>query len=211
MILHNFVVFEGIDGTGTTTQIQLLQKKFDEKSKHRSQAVSTFEPTKGEIGQLIRKSLSGNPSFEPETMARLFSADRNEHVYGSGGIIELLNQGKVVICDRYLFSSLAYQSTAGDKQLTTELNARFPLPEYLFYFKIDADSAMDRVEKRSQSLEIYEKREFQREVLNMYTAILEDFSKKEPEMNIIYIDATENIDTIFEKIWSIVSILPKIK
>lgn len=211
MILHNFVVFEGIDGTGTTTQIQLLHKKFNDKSKGFSPAVCTFEPTKGEIGQLIRKGLSGNPSFEPETMARLFSADRNEHLYGSGGIIELLDKGKVVICDRYIFSSLAYQSTAGDKQLTIELNAHFPLPEYLFYFNIDADYAMDRVEKRSHSLEIYEKREFQKKVLHEYTAILENFSKKEPKMNIIYIDATEPIETISEKIWSIISFLPKIE
>lgn len=210
MILRNFIVFEGIDGTGTTTQIQLLKKKFIE-NKTDSSTVFTFEPTQGEIGQLIRKGLSGSPSFEPETMARLFSADRCEHMYGSGGIIEELNQGKAVFCDRYVFSSLAYQSTAGDRQLTAELNAHFPLPEYLFYFHIDADAAMDRVEKRAQSLEIYEKREFQREVLKAYSAILEDFSKKESKMKIIVINATDKIETISEKIWSVVSNLPKIE
>ena len=107
MILKNFVVFEGLDGTGTTSQLRLLQEAFA--ALGRQDAVQfTCEPTDGAIGKLIREALSGALEFDAQTIAYLFGADRCEHIYGKEGIVAQLHAGKAVFSDRYLFSSLAY-------------------------------------------------------------------------------------------------------
>jgi len=212
MILANFAVFEGIDGTGTTTQLHLLRDRFNARyGESDNPAVFTCEPTGGEIGKLIRRALRGELSYTPETMARLFAADRGEHLYGIGGINSLVAAGKAVFSDRYLFSGLAYQSDAGNRDLSAELNRNFPLPEYLFYFDIDPDIAMDRVEKRSGTLEIYEKRDFQRQVRERYLQIIRDYESLEPDMTVIRIDACKPIEEISDTIWRIASNMPKIK
>ena len=112
MVLSNFVVLEGIDGSGTTSQLRLLKEKFALEDKGNS-VVFTQEPTSGSIGILIRSALQGSSVFAPETMTRLFAADRCEHLYGKEGIKAALTAGKAVFSDRYLFSSLAYQTAAG--------------------------------------------------------------------------------------------------
>jgi len=206
MILRNFIVFEGIDGTGTTTQLEALRKKFEAAHAH---VYFTCEPTRGEIGKLIRRSLQGEIALTADTMARLFAADRGEHLYGENGIVALTAAGAVVFSDRYFFSSLAYQGEAGDGDLTVELNRHFPLPEYLFYFDIESDTAMNRVEKRAGKLEIYEKREFQKKVRERYAGIIASFERTEPDMRVIRIDASLPIGEIAEKIWSIAGNLPK--
>ena len=212
MILANFAVFEGIDGTGTTTQLNLLRDRFNARYGDReSPAVFTCEPTGGEIGKLIRRALRGELVYTPETMARLFAADRGEHIYGIDGIERLVTSGKAVFSDRYLFSGLAYQSDAGNRELSMRLNGDFPLPEYLFYFDIDPDIAMDRVEKRAGTLEIYEKRDFQRQVRERYLRIIGDYERLEPEMTVIRIDACKPIEEISDTIWRIASNMPKIK
>lgn len=211
MILRNFIVFEGIDGTGTTTQIERLKDHYTLEYGNTPAPVQfTCEPTSGEIGKLIRRALRKDISFTPDTMARLFAADRGEHLYGENGIVSLINSGKAVYSDRYLFSSLAYQGLEGNSQLPHVLNKEYPLPEYLFFFDIDPDIAMDRVEKRAQGLEIYEKREFQKMVRMRYLDIIQKFEQNEPSMKVIRIDASSPIDIIAEKIWSIARNLPKI-
>ena len=210
MSLRNFIVFEGIDGTGTTTQLRMLEARFHGTEIEGKSAVRfTSEPTSGEIGKLIRKALKGDVSFTPDTMARLFAADRGEHIFGSGGIKELVDKGNAVFSDRYLFSSLAYQGEAGDPGLPALLNRDFPLPEYLFFFDIDPQTSMDRVEKRAGTLEIYEKLDFQKKVRQRYLAIFADFEKSASGMHVIRINAAEPIDTIAENIWSIVQNMPK--
>lgn len=211
MIVRNFFVFEGIDGTGTTTQLKLIKERFLREENEGRELIVTCEPTTGPIGELIRRGLSGEYRFTADTMARLFAADRGEHIYGSDGILEQTKVGKTVISDRYLFSTLAYQGSAGDPQLAAQLNAEFPLPEYLFYFDLDADAAMNRVEKRNARLEIYEKREFQRILRNRYASILEHYRIEHPEMKIVVIDASLGIQEISEKIWSIIRNKPIIE
>ena len=211
MTVRNFVVFEGIDGTGTTTQMRILEKKFADKAGSLPvPAIFTCEPTSGEIGKLIRKCLRGEISCTPDTLARLFAADRGEHLYGTNGILELCNQGLAVFSDRYLFSSLAYQGETGDPELPATLNRDFPLPEYLFFFDIDPDISMKRVEDRSSSLEIFEKRDFQKKVRDRYCRIIDEAERNERGMRVIRIDATGSVESIAEKIWGIVGNLPKI-
>ena len=207
MILKNFVVFEGLDGTGTTSQIRLLQEAFA--SHGRQDAVLfTCEPTDGFIGKLIREALSGTVDFDAQTIAYLFGADRCEHIYGKEGILAQLKVGKAVFSDRYLFSSLAYQGLAAGKELARAINAPFPLPEYLFFFDLPAKTAMERIEKRNIPREIYEKEVFQQKVAEEYQVILRYYAETAPDMRIIRIDAAQSITEIHEKIWSIVHNLP---
>lgn len=207
MILRNFVVFEGLDGTGTTTQLKELEKRFRNVNRP---VHFTAEPTDRETGKIVRKVLSGSVAVEPETLARLFAADRGEHVYGTDGILSHLESGKAVFTDRYVFSSLAYQSLSCDPLLVKTLNEPFPLPELLFFFDIDPELAMTRVHTRGAGKEIFETTEFQQRVRDKYREILDHYGTTEPGMTIVRINAAESIETITENIWSLVENLPKL-
>lgn len=164
--LKNFIVFEGIDGSGTTTQMAYLASVF---SQRKTAVFFTAEPTERPEGKLIRRILKGDIDAAPGTVAHLFAADRYQHLYGNDGILEHLEQGEIVICDRYVLSSLAYQGTTCGKELPSYLNARFPAPGLIVFFKIEAAKAMQRVQKR-QELEIFEKLPFQQAVEAAYEA-----------------------------------------
>ncbi len=209
MTLRNFIVFEGIDGTGTTTQLKILQDRYRERQGDSAEkTVFTCEPTSGEIGKLIRKCLKGEIVYTADTLARLFAADRCEHLYGTGGIVEQCAAGKAVFTDRYLFSSLAYQGETGNPELPELLNRDFPNPEYLFFFDIDPEISMARVESRSGNLEIFEKRDFQKKVRARYLEIIARAEQCEKDMKIIRIDATQTVEEIAQKIWNIAEKLP---
>ena len=167
MILKNFIVFEGIDGSGTTTQIKKLTESFSPES-----VFTTSEPTGNETGKFIRRVLKGDFCADGRTAAYLFAADRCEHIYGAGGIEEALKNGKLAVSDRYIFSSLAYQSIFCGAELPRLLNSPFPLPELLFYFKIDAETAISRVTKRGGQIEIYEKLDLQRKIAARFDEII---------------------------------------
>ncbi len=207
MIFRNFAVFEGIDGTGTTTQLREIEKRYSSLGR---KTWFTAEPTDGDTGKLIRTILSGESRVHPDTMARLFAADRCEHLYGVGGIAERLADGTAVFSDRYVFSSLAYQGSTCDPELTALLNADFPLPEYVFFFDIDPAVSMERIRARGGSAEIYEREAFQRLVRERYRRLFDRYETEEPGMRVVRIDASRPIAEITEKIWSIVSELPKI-
>ncbi|NLC92804.1 MAG: dTMP kinase, partial [Treponema sp.] len=165
MILKNFIVYEGIDGSGTSTQIQMIANT------NKIKFAATSEPTKNETGLFLRKMLKGDFSIDERTAAYLFAADRCEHIYGKNGILELLKQGKTVISDRYFFSSLAYQSSVCGKELPRLLNSPFPLPEYLFYFKINPEISLKRVNSRNETKEIYEKLDIQIKTAALYDEV----------------------------------------
>ena len=129
MVLDRFIVFKGIDGSGTTTQLNKLLKFCDDRS---IKAVGTQEPTASPIGLLIRDFLSKKKDFADETIVRLFATDRCQHIYGKDGIIENTEKGFLVYSDRYLFSSLAYQGFGEEKAKVIKENEDFPLPSILF-------------------------------------------------------------------------------
>ena len=140
MTLRRFFVLEGIDGSGTTTQLDLVGKKLIAEG---FPVFQTFEPTKGPIGALIREALSGKARIGQHALAHLFAADREEHVNGPGGIREALEKGSIVLSDRYFFSSLAYQTISDEPDLAFTLNSRFPLPQALFFLDIDPDISLE--------------------------------------------------------------------
>lgn len=208
MVLQNFIVFEGIDGAGTTTQQKLLSKKLENKK-----VFFTAEPTTGETGIFLRRVLKGEITLHPQTVARLFAADRSEHVYGKNGILELCQKQYLVVSDRYFFSSLAYQTPECGKELPRKLNEDFPLPEYIFYFVISPSQSLKRITGRGVT-EIYEKQEFLEKTALLYEEIFKEYeraadsSSKTDNMKIITIDATLPPEEIEKIIWSTVSKMP---
>jgi dTMP kinase len=159
-----FIAIEGIDGAGTTTQAALLAAKVKESGRT---VFSTSEPTDSPVGRLLRQVLAGVYTMSAETIAHLFAADRHEHLFAQHGIMARRARGEVVICDRYKYSSLAYQSVSADPELVRLLNDRFPDPDILLYVDLPPDEGDKRLADRS-SREIYEKLEFQRLVSENY-------------------------------------------
>ncbi len=156
-LLQNFIVFEGLDGAGTTTQSKLLAQKLG--------AVHTFEPTDSAIGKLIRSILRGEVEVDQQTLVYLFIADRNQHV---NYIKKTISEGQTVVCDRYLFSSLAYQSLSADFEFVYNLNKAFPLPETLFFIDTPINECQNRISKRNGNKEIFEGTEIQGTILSNY-------------------------------------------
>jgi len=191
MILNNFAVIEGCDGSGTTTQLMLLTKRFEaaanarcsgtDKQKARCCTLPPFyatsEPTKTEVGLLVRRILEGAAAVQKETLARLFAADRGEHLYGPEGIAERCERGTLVVSDRYTPSSLVYQGLECGRELPETLNAAFPLPELLVYLDVDTETAMGRIGGRDRKREIYERLDFQARVREAYLELLPVYEK----------------------------------
>ena len=199
MILKNFIVFEGIDGAGTSTQIKKICEKNPQKF------FQTAEPTSLETGKFLRRMLGGEFSVDEKTNSFLFAADRAEHLYGKNGIIEQINNGKTVISDRYLFSSLAYQSISCGEELPKLLNSTFPLPEILFFFEIDPEISLKRVDSRNEKKEIYEKIETQKKIALEYEKIISEYENNPScGMKIIRIDAAKSIEEISDTISKII-------
>jgi len=204
-ILANFAVFEGGDGSGTSTQLALLGEQFARSRPQHPVFFPTAEPTPGAIGRLIRTALKNDPPLHPDTLARLFAADRGEHLYAPGGIVERCKRGELVVCDRYVPSSLVYQGIECGEQLPRGLNSPFPAPELLLFFDLDPQIALERLNSRP-SLEIYERLEFQKKVRERYHALLGEY--REGGVRVEIIDASQSVEKVAEQVWSQVSKMP---
>ena len=205
MILKNFIVFEGIDGAGTSTQI----KKICETNP--DLFFQTAEPTSLETGKFLRRMLGGEFKVDEKTNSFLFAADRCEHIYGKNGVIEQLNAGKIVISDRYFFSSLAYQSISCGEELPKLLNSTFPLPQILFFFEINPEISLKRVISRNEKKEIYEKIDLQNKITAEYEKIISEYENDSINngMKIIRIDATKSIEAVFAEILNTINSILK--
>ncbi|MBQ1727972.1 MAG: dTMP kinase [Treponema sp.] len=213
MILQNFIVFEGIDGAGTSTQIEMLKNRPEAKD-----FLFTAEPTSAPTGKFLRQMLKGDFPLQNESAAYLFAADRNEHVNGKlltqgntlvTGIKEACQSGKKVVSDRYLFSSLAYQSINCPPEVPRLLNSLFPLPQLLFYFEISPKDSLSRLGDRNFR-EIYEKEDFLNRTVQEYHNVLSEYSEKAKNqgMKIVLIDAKKTKEEISTNIWQEIKNLP---
>jgi dTMP kinase len=140
-----FIVFEGIDGSGKSEQYERLVKRLD---KDNYRLISTREPTKGtEIGTLIHSVLYENKIVSEETLALLFAADRVEHTFNK--IVPALQENTIVISDRYVYSSLAYQTKGMKKELefdwVFDLNKYAIKPDVVVYLDITAETGQNRL------------------------------------------------------------------
>lgn len=198
MILNNFIVFEGIDGAGTSTQIEILKKRDDA-----CRFFFTAEPTDSETGKFLRRMLRGEVELDGRTGAFLFAADRSEHLYGKGGtncgVVAAAEGGKIVVSDRYLFSSLTYQSVTCGEELPRRLNETFPLPEILFFFDIAPQISLRRVLGRGET-EIYERLDFQKAAAERYRKIIGEYESLGTGMRVVRIDASRPVGEIARRI-----------
>lgn len=163
-IIDNFIVLEGLDGAGTTTQLDLLCKLLQEKGR---KVLRTFEPTDGEIGALIRRIQRGEVQVTSEALALLYASDRHNHLYGREGILSFIDKGGLVLSDRYFYSSIAYQSSFVDGAYVRRIND-YPHPGILIFIDTPVEECMRRINLRSGRKEIFEKEEILKKVRNNY-------------------------------------------
>ncbi|MEO8801705.1 MAG: dTMP kinase [Polyangiaceae bacterium] len=207
-ISGRFVVIEGIDGAGTTTQVARL---VDRLRKDKIDARATREPSDGPVGTLIRQVLSGRvvvpggraPGWT--TMALLFAADRVDHVEAE--IDPALERGAVIISDRYDASSLAYQSvtSGGGGQAAVdwivELNRRARRPDLTIVLDVPADVAANRREARGEPAQLYEHNEVQRQLVVFY----KNLAKVLPNDEVVLVDATVSVEEVAERVFAVYS------
>ena len=182
-----FIVFEGIDGGGKSTQIKMLSEYF----KNGGYEVElNMEPTQASIGNLLWTYMrSKDRSFTPETEALLFAADRIEH---GKVIMKALEEGKIIISDRYIHSSLAYQGAAGvDVKWMKSLNKHALKPDLVILLDIDPDKSLERVSDRSRT--VFEESEYLKKVRAEYLRYAEA-----GELEIV--DATQPIEDVHAEI-----------
>lgn len=153
-----FIVFEGIDGAGKTTQIKLL---LEELTKRGIKCFTTAEPTEYPSGKKIREALSGRLEVTPLEMAEMFAADRVIHNnHEDDGIGETLARGTTVISDRYYYSSLAYQGTVLGFETVAKLNlenSEIRMPDICIFLDLSPEKSLERIGKRADTpTEIYE-------------------------------------------------------
>ncbi len=192
---ERFIVFEGIDGAGTTTQCRRLVERL--RATGRS-VWHTSEPTTRPIGGIIRRVLAGEIVVSPETIAHLFAADRSDHLTSPGGIIDHLERREYVVCDRYKYSSFAYQSVDADAALIEELNRRFDDPGIVFFVDLPVSVGEARIASRANR-EIYERIEFQVQVRSRYLEVLE---RAGAAVRVVVLDGTGTEEAIAEKVWA---------
>ena len=174
-----FIVFEGLDGSGTSTQSQLLQNALLEKGE---KVHLTCEPSPGPIGNMIRQAMQGRILFSKQDekfdqqMAYLFAADRYDHLNNPvDGVLKLVEEGFYVISTRYFFSSLAYHVTdSSSSQLVERLNCDFPNPDLLIYLDNPVESSIKRLNARTV-LDKYEEEDKLRLVSENYQKIVSDY------------------------------------
>jgi len=149
--MTKFIVIEGLDGSGKSTVTKLLAERFKEDNQP---CITTFEPTKTPIGELIRQALTGKQTFENETMALLFAADRYQHLQEE--IVPALVHSNV-ICDRYYYSNMAYQGLC-ERSLERVLayNQTMLKPHITFFLDVSPTECLRRVIARGVDISIYE-------------------------------------------------------
>lgn len=200
-----FIVIEGLDGAGKTTQIELLRDRLQS----RGQACYlTAEPTDLPTGRFIRRILKGEVTVDPRTLAALYAADRIEHLHHpEDGVLARLAAGYHVIASRYYFSSLAYQSEHADPGWVASLNlyAKRTLPADLTVFlDLDPEESIARIQRRGQATELFET---QTKLTRVREGFREAFARFGEGENIRTVDAAAEPWEVSERIWSQVEAL----
>jgi dTMP kinase len=201
-----FIVLEGIDGAGTTTQSALLAARL--RKAERALVRTTREPSDGPVGGTIRQILAGRivgaggraPGWA--TMALLFAADRMDHVEAE--IEPFLAAGGTIISDRYDASSLAYQSVSSGRggEATVEwirtLNKNARRPELTIVLDVTPEVAATRRESRGDAAQLYDQNELQRALCVFYR----DLQRHMPHDRVTVIDGTGTPDVVAEKVFA---------
>ena len=184
-----FIVFEWLDGSWSSTQAakicEYLKGEWHD-------VLAAKEPTGQVLWKLVRDVLQWKLSLSAKALQLLFCADRAEHL---ANIIEpALKDWKIVISDRYYFSTIAFWSIWLDRNWLETVNSTFLKPDIVFLFKLDSAECIKRIEKRWGQKELFEKEQILKQVWETY-----DYLNKKHD-NCILIDASLSIEEIFEEI-----------
>jgi len=161
-----FIAFEGLDGSGGTTQIGLFADALRAAGR---EVVVTREPSDGPVGKLIRAELASGVVGDA-VFGHLFAADRRDHL--DRVVLPAVARGAVVLTDRYFLSSLAYQSLSLGLDRVWALNAEFPPPDAVVMLDLPVDTCLARVEARAGVRDRFETLEQLRRVADGYEAAI---------------------------------------
>lgn len=186
-----FVAFEGIDGSGKSTQ---CKKLYDFCVSENIEAVHLIEPSTGPVGKKIRTILSGNEIPPVEEQLQLFLDDRADDV--NKNINPALDDGKIILMDRYCFSNAAYQGAMGlswQKILDENRIRKFPFPHHVFFIDITVKTALERITLRNGTeRDIFEKQSTLESIYNNYHAMKDD--------SFSVIDGSPDEETVFQRV-----------
>lgn len=186
-----FIVVEGLDGSGKSSQVDLLIDYLKEQGKD---VVVTREPTlDSDAGKKIKQALKKEITIEPLELQKLYVQDRKEHL--DNKVIPALKDGKFVISSRYAFSTFAYGYSDGlNLDKLVEMNSQFLLPDLTIIVDVDSESCIKRIEGRGDPKELFEQKEKLEKVNEIY--------KKLPSMfeNVVVVDGRKNIEEVFDNI-----------
>jgi len=187
-----FIVIEGIDGTGKSTQAKMLQQALQQAGKT---VVLDHEPSDGPYGKILRDSATTG-RLSPQEELDLFHKDRKHHV--DELIMPALKRGETVILDRYYFSTMAYQGQRGfDKDEIRETNLSFaPNPDILFILDLDVDLARERIGVRGDTTNEFEKRDALQYCRDTFLSVSHECFAH-------VIDSSQSIDKIHQELVSI--------
>ncbi|MFH1894932.1 MAG: dTMP kinase [Patescibacteria group bacterium] len=185
-----FIVLEGLDGSGISTQAELL---FEYLKKQGKKVYLTSEPTRSLIGGLIASQISNHWQSSPECLQLLFTADRAYHLEKE--IVPLLKKGITVICVRYILSTLAYGNSEidGGKWLA-EINKKFILPDITFLLMVSPKICIKRIKKERFHEELFEKEEKLNKVYKNYLKFAKNFK------NVYFINGGKTIKEVSEEV-----------
>lgn len=190
-----FIAIEGIDGSGVTTQAELLQRKLeddilpfikdDAEYGNGPHTHLTKEPTDGPAGGQIRVALSERLDLDTETLALFFATDRRDHVEQE--IKPMLDNGYIVIVDRYYLSSYAYQldGVDGDLDWLRQINSKSISPDLTILLDVDVDTSQTRREQSRLTKELTEDRETLKSVRENYIEVAEELQTEGENIKIV--------------------------
>ena len=200
-----FIVFEGIDGAGKSTQIQLLKESLQAEGRR---VYCTAEPTESVSGGLLRDALGGVSKRTTCELAAMFVLDRIFHnVNPVHGIEKMLAEGIDVICDRYYYSSLAYQGSDTDFTWVRDMNLNCPeirTPDVCIFLDLTPEQSMARIEGGRVTKEIYETDEKLTRVRNQFYRVFEELKERD---RIEIVDASRSIEEIHQEIVGLIRML----
>ncbi len=187
------IVFEGIDGSGKSTQAEILLERLQEED---FDVVYFREPSKGKWGRKIKKKALHPDSLTPEEELDLFLKDRRENV--EKNLKPALKKKRVVILDRYYYSTIAYQGAKGiDEKLIRRMNEEFIVePDLVFIFDIDPQKGLERIENRKKKDRLFEREDYLVKVREIFRSFKGD--------KFVHIDALKSKEEISKEIQEIV-------
>lgn len=187
-----FIAFEGLDGSGSSTQVGLLTGRLKDDG---YPAFETKEPTNNIIGGLIRGQLTHDWTSSMECLQLLFAADRAHHLHRE--ISPGLKEKKIIITDRYFFSTIAFGSLEIDKKWLMSLNEKFILPDITFLIKVPPKECVKRMQSSRFELELFEQEQKLTKVWQTYHWLSQEFK------NVYVLDGTQSRAQIAGEVFEI--------